>query len=510
MQQSPYTIECGAGAQDRALGAEVALRIPQEGPDEAPRAAAATPVLHDGHQGKMWLSLLASRLPPADSGANLMRLSCRILQRLTSSSFVEASAKLAVGSVVAQGINVLALPVLALFYDPEAFGVFGIYFAISSFAGIFFSGRYELAIPVPECDAEAWGVFRMVGGLNIACIIFGLLFLLAWQPATSTVLGWTTLLLPFQAALLSQYGALGQLLNRHHSFSTNAFFRVLRNLTTLLAQLGLALTSLSGGAGLCLGFLGGSLAYFLLGHLTVNRLPGSSDLFQLDWKQLARKYYHNPTFLLAAHGLNGAGNHLPLFLLAAYHNDPKVVGYYFLATRILFTPVSLISQSLSGVFYPYAAENLRAVGNCWRLFICTTLFLCLIAMPAGVGLWYLLPVGIPAFLGHQWAGAGTVAKILVPFFAVKLVYSPPSIIKCFPRSAAYNFYWNVARFLIILTAFFAWHNASILSSIRALSLAGCIYSLLGILVSAGIARGLLPSMPDADDLHSNSVGRPEH
>ena len=56
------------------------------------------------------------------------------------------------GTVIAQALPILFAPVLTRIFSPEEFAVYGVYIAVVMFCTVLSSGRYELAIILPEDD----------------------------------------------------------------------------------------------------------------------------------------------------------------------------------------------------------------------------------------------------------------------------------------------------------------------------------------------------------------------
>src|SRR5690606_30082285 len=64
-------------------------------------------------------------------------------------------AVLASGTVVGQLLVVLASPALTRLYDPEGFGVLGVFVSLLSILGVVVGLRYPLAVPLPDTDEAA-------------------------------------------------------------------------------------------------------------------------------------------------------------------------------------------------------------------------------------------------------------------------------------------------------------------------------------------------------------------
>ena len=71
-------------------------------------------------------------------------------------------------SVIGQGVLVLAAPVLARLYDPEAFGVYAVFAAILSVLLAASSLRYDLAVPLAQDRSEAVHLLAVSGVVALA------------------------------------------------------------------------------------------------------------------------------------------------------------------------------------------------------------------------------------------------------------------------------------------------------------------------------------------------------
>ena len=72
--------------------------------------------------------------------------------------FVSHVLTLITGNGVAQVINVVGTLLLARLFTPDAFGSFALFVTVVSFLSVLGGARYELAIMLPEEDAEAANV----------------------------------------------------------------------------------------------------------------------------------------------------------------------------------------------------------------------------------------------------------------------------------------------------------------------------------------------------------------
>ena len=82
------------------------------------------------------------------------------------------------GSVAAQAITILALPVLTRLWSPKDFGLFASYVAIVSILEVLFMGRFDMALMLPKKNKDALNVMLLGFYLSIIFVIlFYLLFI---------------------------------------------------------------------------------------------------------------------------------------------------------------------------------------------------------------------------------------------------------------------------------------------------------------------------------------------
>lgn len=140
----------------------------------------------------------------------------RIKALLPSGGFLRNVSVLAGGAALAQGLSILAAPLLSRLYAPEDFGVLGVYASLLAIAGVVASLRYELAIPLPEDDAVAGDVLRLA---LVTCVLIsavaGLVVLVfgSWLVSVLNAPGLAPYLwlLPLGVLVLGLYQALSYL-----------------------------------------------------------------------------------------------------------------------------------------------------------------------------------------------------------------------------------------------------------------------------------------------------------
>ena len=84
-----------------------------------------------------------------------------IRKLVPKSKFSKNVITLITGTALAQAVPIAITPILTRLYTPEDFGVFAVYMALSSILVVLVTGRYELAIVVPQKDEDAINIVAL-------------------------------------------------------------------------------------------------------------------------------------------------------------------------------------------------------------------------------------------------------------------------------------------------------------------------------------------------------------
>lgn len=373
-------------------------------------------------------------------------MTCRLRTRLRSlrGSGIVA---IATGSAVGQGIAILAAPILSRLYTPADFGVFVVVSSIGLAVGTVASLRYEMAIPLPEQDADARDLV-LLSTLS-ALITCGVLGLVAWLlrgaivPLVGGGLTAIGLVLAFGiAVLVAFYRLLSQWTLRRQQYALTARRNVLQSVLTVVVQLGAGLASWAPGlsVGLASGQAAGALS--LLKGSRLRRFPGPRRL-----RHNAARFRRFPLLLAPAGVLNVAGLYVPLILLASLYG-PHVAGFVGLTQRVLGLPMTLLGQSVAQVFLSELAQRKRdSLVDGDRIFWRATKRLLLVASVIACMLLAAGPFLFEVVFGAQWRTAGVMSQALGLALAGQLVASSLShTLIVYERTRA-QFLWDAFRFV---------------------------------------------------------------
>ena len=337
------------------------------------------------------------------------------------------------GTVIAQAVPVLASPVLTRLYTPADFGVFALFLATAAVFGTLATGRYELAVMLPEDNATALSVVRLcllvtlaVTGLSLgAATLFGSL-IGSWFENDGLRL-WA-LLVPVSVLLTGVQQTFNHWSNRGKRFRRVARSRVAQSFTAAMTII--AIGSFQGGpAGLIVGYLSGQTVAVVWIVVTAYRgeIRQLLDAPRVGARRIASRYRDFPRFMGPAALLGVVSSQLPVLLLTSFFGA-TVAGFVSLSQRVIRLPISVVAQSIGEVFRQRASEDYVRRGECRGVFLGTLKNLGLIAtLPFGT-----LAVAAPwlfAFVfGEEWRTAGEYAQIFAAMYFLQFIVSPLSFL----------------------------------------------------------------------------------
>ncbi len=349
---------------------------------------------------------------------------------LSKSKFAKNVLTLITGTALAQIIPIAISPLLTRLYSPEDFSVFAMYSAILSIFSVVACLRFEIAIPIPEDDKEAFELV-LLALISTCCftIITGLIITLFPERIihiTSNKLEGFLWMIPFGIFLSGGYAAFQYWATRQRNFNQVARTRIGQSISCGCAQLGFGFIGTSP-----LGLLLGSMLQAGAGVISLgNRFFKDAKYFHcqikiINLKKTFKVYDKFPKYSTWEALANAAGIQLPIILIATYTVGGEA-GFLMLAMRLLSAPMSLIGGAIAQVFLSeaavkYHAGELRAftLKTAWTLFKIGFLPILAIAI--------LAPFIIPLVFGDSWARAGDMISWMAPWFLLQFITSPISM-----------------------------------------------------------------------------------
>lgn len=349
-----------------------------------------------------------------------------------TSRFRSDAAKLVSGTVVSQGIAIASVPILAWFFDPDAFGLAAVFTSVVLILGVIACLRYELALVLPERDEDA-------SNLLAACLLFpaliaGLLVPLVlwirqplaeyWKQPDLAGLLW---LLPLAILFHGWLAGFSYWQTRNRRYVNQSIAKTSATFSQAVGSVAAGSLGQTTGTTLLIFQLLGQLISIVV--LAVTTWKNDFRLFirsihpRLIFEQIVR-YRKFPFVDTWSELLNIASSNLPVLLLGCFF-PITVVGHYSLGHRLLNIPMSLVGRSMSQVFFQNATlahrENRleQLVGETSAYLLKLSFFPFLVITIVGSDLFALV-------FGTKWETAGLYAQILAPWLLFQFLYVPMS------------------------------------------------------------------------------------
>lgn len=353
------------------------------------------------------------------------------LDALRDNDFVRSVSVLMGGTVVAQVLAVLTMPVLTRLYAPADFNLLAALAGIIAIIGVVSCLRYDIAIAVPDIDDEAMALLVLSVGISfLVGVICALIVIFA--PATvvqllgQPMLGPWLWMLPVGIALYGTCIALQMWFVRAKRFGDVARSRIVQAVGVATGQVGL------GAVGIApFGLLHGPVAnaFFgtaVLAGLLIRKVPEELARVKLQSViAVARLHARYPRFSTWEALCNVASQQLPVVIIAATAVGAEG-GYVSLAMYVMQAPMAIIGTAISQVYMSRAPAEYRAgtLGN----FTGNVL-----VQLVRIGVGPLICVGIISpflfgfIFGPGWDRAGDLVAWMTPWFVMQFLAVPVSL-----------------------------------------------------------------------------------
>jgi len=359
----------------------------------------------------------------------MLKIFKNLNNKLNQYDFIKNIVVLLSGSSIALLIPFLITPIIARFFTPEDFGLWGTYSAIVGLFAVIANGRYELALMLPKEEGKAFNMF--VGSILISVILslFSLVLILLFGRYLCDVLNNDKLykwlfIIPFAIVLLAIQQAGNYWLNRKKRFKTLSAGRVIQSTTTASFNLGIGKFLYFSGGLIVSTIIGQSaLAVFYLKKVGISQYFKEVSLSKI--KKVLYEYREFPFKSGIGIFLNIIKEQAPIFLLA-YYFDNIIVGLYIMVIRLFGTPLSLFAGSVGQVYYQKANELNINSKSVLPLFLKTSTRLIFVTIIPVILIIIWGEQVFPIIFGDKWAEAGKILAIFSIYYAIRFIVSSQS------------------------------------------------------------------------------------
>ena len=356
------------------------------------------------------------------------------------------------GTAIAQAVSILFLPVLSRLYSPEQFGLFAIYLSCFNIVALISTAGYENAITIPKSNREASRLVFLVILISFLASVLLYLLIVLFGKEVSTSIGNDNLyiwlwFLPLTVTATSTFKAIQFWCNRQKDYKAMASSRVLNSVSTVTFNLLLGVSNVFGG--MIIGTLIGqstSAAWLLRKKFREILVSNESSSFT-SLSQTAKKYSHFPLYIAPSQLVGVGAQQLPVFVMAIVYS-PTVLGYYYLANRLILLPASLVASAIGDVYRQRISEAYRENGHFTKIYKSTLKVSVLISLPPLAFLAVLSPTIFEFFLGEAWRSAGEYAQIICVMAFLQFSFMTVDKGAVIVGATRYVFFWQVLRLTV--------------------------------------------------------------
>jgi len=353
----------------------------------------------------------------------------KIIQRVKNSTYILQIITLMSGTLMAQIVSFGFIPILTRLYTPSEFGLYSLFFALSSMIGMVSSGNYEQAIMLPKSDRDAQALVFLsilvtlfiVVLLTVVLFIFYDFFLNYFEQTSYLI--W---LLPISTLIIGLMQIFDAYSTRREFYKKISTTKVIASFTTVTIQ------TISRYSFKLNGLVIGKVLSDIFALLILVQFHIKKQTLQLKYiskrrlKANMKRHENFPKYQSLSTLINSFAQNIPLLMFTSLFS-PAISGFYSLTYRAMQTPMLLVSSSTRAVFYQKASRMYSNGEDIYPLYLKTTLgLLKLFILP----LFIILFFGEDIFrfvFGNKWAESGLIAQIAIFWFLFSFI-SPPTTV----------------------------------------------------------------------------------
>lgn len=375
-------------------------------------------------------------------------------QILTPSPYIKNIIFVAFGAIISQIIPIITAPILTRIYSPEDYGIFGLYMSIVSISVTLASARFDLAIFIPKNLEDSKRIFVITISISAVFSLFLFLLILATKHNIIVSLNlkgldsWL-LTIPFIVFTISLYQNYLHWLNRIKNFKGLNFLRILNPLLLSFFNILFGFFNFK-SIGLILSLM---FSYSIMTILYFNSVKKFLRLTNFNRiRILIRKYKNFPLYSLPSTLSGEIGAQMPTVLLI-YYFDEAIAGFFFLATKMISLPFSILGNSIATVYRQEAIEEYNLNGNCKVLYIKTFQKLLIISILPVLIIMFGSKWLFSIYFGAKWIIAGKMASYLSVLVFFQLLSTPMADTILFVNGQKIDLFLQVFRLIFSILSF---------------------------------------------------------
>lgn len=344
------------------------------------------------------------------------------------------------GGLFAQLFPLLLSPFLARVYDQEQFGLLANVVATATVISIIATLRLEFAFLKLKNKRLRRS---LVNYITLQSIVISFVLTSVYASMSSMTV-FEALLIWIVALFLSNVQILNNFWNSEGLFKEISTLRAIQSITISIFALILGLV----------GFYHGLIYPYIIASLfllvfTFQHLSPSFKVLKIQ--AISRFLIRSKKYIIwstASDSIN-AGYNIGLFALLSLYFQPAEVGIFFLATRVLRSPITLFNQTLSNIYIAHVAKiDIYSVNHIKYIFLIqfiAALFtaIYLFALSFMDGFWIII-------FGSNWEGLADYILILWFYLLANSAYTSISQVANWMQLQRLLFFFNLINLLITI------------------------------------------------------------
>jgi len=370
------------------------------------------------------------------------------------------------GTTIAQALPVAIAPILTRIYTPDDFGIFALYMAAASIISVVATGRYELAIMLPEKDNDAINivVLSMTVAVAVSMLTLAIVFLFN-QPIThffgNPEIGKWLYFIPLTVLLTGAYQSLNYWSNRKKLYRHIAISSVAQSGASATANIGMGIGGMATGGLVMSRLVGQGTAIAVLGRMIWREDKAHlKNINRLSCFALSKKYYKFPIYSTVGAFLDIAASQMPIFILSKFFHVAEV-GFFGFTFKVLNLPLALIAKAISQVLFQKISQS--KTNDTYALVIKMFINLVVMALPLVLFFFFFGEIVFTLVFGEKWRIAGIYAHILVFAVAFRFIVSPLSVVMMLDQHIKMGMLWQVIYFITITITLLLVRNLDIIT-----------------------------------------------
>jgi O-antigen/teichoic acid export membrane protein len=382
------------------------------------------------------------------------------LVRKLLSAFNLGHASFVGSSALVQLFPLMTAPVIARLYTPAEFGIYAVFFALSTIlAGVSALALTNATLLEAEDGDAAHATLLAMTVVTLFCALLMILMLAVPRAAQAAILGEAVVpylpWIPVSALLSGIFTCLYTWAIRVEKFHLLGRNRLVLGISTVGLQIGIGLMD-PGAIGFILANLCGyGLAVVLLVAPFVGDLRRlrPSFTFRSGLAQL-KKHQTLPLWTVPANLVNSVCSFLPDLVIGRLFGVAQL-GQFSLASRMVNFPLAFIATSAQDIFRQQAAQEFNEHGHCRQTFNRFFILMAIVAIALLIPIILIVPYVFPIIFGSQWDQSGALIQAIGLLLIVRFVSSPLSYVWIIRGHQKLDFLWQAGLMLISLTTFLA-------------------------------------------------------